>query len=393
MTRTAFKQKLRSELLALFRKQGFTVSREHLLQTRDYDKDEVRSIHLHSRQTRLLEEREFAGKWLPKVQRYLASGRDVAPARIDPYPVLVGQDEELAALFRIGCLWWSVPVSRGFGRRFRVLLLDRSNGKLIGLLGMTDPVFNLRTRDGWVGWDVRDREKRLSSVMDAYVLGAVPPYNSLLGAKLVAMLAASDYIRSVFSRKYGCVESQILRRSAERRLALITVTSALGRSSIYNRLRYDGVEIFRPVGFTEGYGHFHLANGTFDKLRHLLHLCGDKEAEKYKFGNGPNYRIRMARKALEYLQLSPELLRHGVRRAVYVAPLAENTPAFLRGEANRLRWYSRQFQEMAEYWRTRWLLPRASRDRSYEAFRSEQWVEITGIQDAKQMAHSGTART
>jgi hypothetical protein len=248
---------------------------------------------------------------------------------------------------------------------------------------MTDPVFNLRTRDAWIGWNVRDREKRLASVMDAYALGAVPPYNELLGAKLVALLASSDFIRGVFKRKYGNVKSLILKRKAENRLALVTVTSALGRSSIYNRLRYEDTDLFQAVGFTEGYGHFHLANGTFEKLRGLLESCGDEEINRCKFGNGPNYRIRVARRALKHLQLPTELLRHGIHRAVYVSPLAENTAAFLRGETERLHWYSRPFNQLAEHWRTRWLLPRASRDQSYAAFKKDEWLHITGLDGAR----------
>ncbi len=378
-SRSVLKQELRTELLALLRKQGFTVGRDRLLKGCDYEKEDVRAIHVHSRQLRLLEERTFTQRWFSRVAKYFASGSDVNPYDIDPYPVLVGQDEELAALFRIASLWWSVPVSRGFGRRFRILVFDRSNGKLFGLLGMTDPVFNLRTRDQWIGWTVRDREKRLASVMDAYVLGAVPPYNQLLGAKLIALLASSDHIRAVFKQKYGNVKSVILQRRAESRLALVTATSALGRSSIYNRLRYGGVDVFQLVGFTEGYGHFHLANGTFEKLRHLLQTCGDDEGDRYKFGNGPNYRIRVARRALEHLDLPPDLLRHGIHRAVYLSPLAENTAAFLRGEAERLRWYPRPFDEMVEHWRTRWLLPRKARDDSYSVFDKNQWKEIAGL--------------
>lgn len=375
----SFKEELRAELLTLFRKQGFTLGRDNLLKQREYEKRDVRAIHLHSREIRLLEERAFTERWFSKIQNYFASGCEVRPDRIDPYPVLVDEDEELAALFRTAALWWSVPVSRGFGRRFRVLVFDRANGKLLGLLGMTDPVFNLRTRDEWIGWGVRDREKRLACVMDAYVLGAVPPYNQLLGAKLMALLASSDYIRSVFKQRYGNVRSVILRRKAEKRLALVTVTSALGRSSIYNRLRYDGTDVFRLLGFTQGYGHFHLANGTFEKFRHLLRICGDDEIDRYKFGSGPNYRIRVARKALEHLDLPSDLLRHGIHRAVYVAPLAENSEAFLRGDAERLRWYKRPFDQMAEHWRTRWLIPRAERDRSYLDFHKEEWTGITGL--------------
>jgi len=363
-------------VLRLLSKQGFRLGPDLLVKEGRYSKEDVRRIHSYSRRERLAEEAAFVRTNLPRIWKYFASGQDVDPGRIDPWPVLVEEDEELGALFRIASLWWSVPVSRGFGRRFRLLLLDRSNGKLVGLLGLTDPVFNLRVRDSWIGWTVKDREKRLSHVMDAYVLGAVPPYNQLLGAKLVALLAASDLVRKIFRDRYRGARSIIRRRRFDGRLALVTATGALGRSSIYNRVRLSGVEVFCPVGLTEGYGHFHVANGTYEKLREYLRSVGDDEVRRYRFGRGPNYRIRVIRTAFEYLQLPADLLRHGVKRAVYVAPLATNASAFLRGEGSRLRWYRRPFEDMVKMWRERWLMPRAARDRSYADFDRERWNEI-----------------
>lgn len=374
-----FRRKLRAELLALVEKQGFKIGPDHLLTQRSYGKKRIRAIHSLSREERLAEERPFVEKWFPRLSKYLASGSEVDPSQINPYPVLVQKNEELAALFRLATLWWSVPVSHGYGRRFRILIFDKWNNKLIGLLGLTDPVFNLRTRDNWIGWNVRTREKRLAHVMDAFVLGAVPPYNQLLGAKLVALLAASDFVRKIVKTRYGKAKSVILQRKFDGRLAMVTATSALGRSSIYNRLRHNEVEVFQPVGFTEGYGHFHLANGTFEKLRQYMKACRDREIGRYRFGSGPNYRMRVARKALEHLGLPPDMLRHGVKRAVYVAPLAANAAAFLRGEAKRLRWYDRPLGDIVAHWRERWLLPRASRDSSYQAFRSETWKKILGL--------------
>jgi hypothetical protein len=169
-----------------------------------------------------------------------------------------------------------------------------------------------------------------------------------------------------------------LKREFDGRLALVTATSALGRSSIYNRLKFDNMDVFQPVGFTEGYGHFHLANGTYANLREYLALLGDDEVNRFTFGSGPNYRIRVVRKALEYLDLPSGLLRHGIRRAVYVAPLAKNTSAFLRGDNKRLQWYGRPFHDVVEAWRERWLLPRASRDASYQRFDKESWKRIVG---------------
>src|SRR5439155_20045274 len=117
---------------------------------------------------------------------------------------------------------------------------------LLGLLGLTDPVFNLRDRDSWIGWTVEDRESRLRHVLDASVLGAVPPYNQLLGAKLIALVATRDFIRGIFRRRYRSTKSVIRRRRFDGRLAMVTATGALGKSSIYNRLRFGGKEVFQP---------------------------------------------------------------------------------------------------------------------------------------------------
>jgi uncharacterized protein DUF4338 len=220
------------------------------------------------------------------------------------------------------------------------------------------------------------REDMLAHVMDACVLGAVPPYNCLLGAKFVSLLAASDFTRQLFKQRYKKKKSIIRKRNFDGRLALVTTTSALGTSSILNRLRFGTVEVFQPVGFTEGYGHFHLANGTFEKIRAYLTSCKDREARRYKFGSGPNYRMRVVRRTLERLNLPAELLRHGIRRGVYVAPLARNAAEFLNGSASRLRWYQRPLGEIVKFWRERWLLPRAARDNSYLSFDASAWRKI-----------------
>jgi hypothetical protein len=377
-------KRLRRSLLMLLRKQGFKLNSEYQIRSHPSSKKTVRAIHRHFREDRLQDEANFIKEWYPKISHYFASGKDIDPQRVDPYPVPVDDNEEYAALFRIASLWWSIPVSKGYGRRFRILVFDRSNQKLFGLLALTDPVFNLRTRDEWIGWEVRTRENRLSHVMDACVLGAVPPYNSLLGAKFVSLLAVSDFVRQLFKRRYGSKNSIIRKKKFDGRLALVTTTSALGRSSILNRLRFDSVNVFQSVGFTEGYGHFHLANGTFEKIRAYLSRCRDEEVTRYKFGKGPNYRIRVVRRALERLNLPPELLRHGIRRGVYVAPLARNTAEFLNGCATRLSWYQRPLSDLVTFWRERWLLPRAARDNSYRAFDTEAWRRILGLKDSQQ---------
>src|SRR5437879_3375738 len=183
-------KKLRHSLLRLLKDQGFTLGRHCELKIGGSSKRRLRAIHSHFRKDRLEEEKNFVHKWYPRVSRYFASGADIDPQRIDPYPVLVDESEEYAALFRIASLWWSIPVSRGYGRRFRILIFDKSNGKLFGLLALTDPVFNLKTRDAWVGWGVRTRENMLAHVMDACVLA---PYLHTI-AYWVRNLSASSLL-------------------------------------------------------------------------------------------------------------------------------------------------------------------------------------------------------
>jgi Domain of unknown function (DUF4338) len=79
--------------------------------------------------------------------------------------------------------------------------LKRARDKLIGIIALTDPVFNLTVRDSLIGWSSKDRKQRLAFMLDAHVLGAVPPYNTLLGGKLVACLVRSTDVRDIFRAK------------------------------------------------------------------------------------------------------------------------------------------------------------------------------------------------
>lgn len=123
--------------------------------------------------------------------------------KISPVLERVSSGTWQSELFRLASLSWSVPVSNGFGRRLRYLVWDQANGKLMGLIAIGDPVFNLGVRDKFIGWNTNDRAARLVNLMDAYVLGAIPPYNALLGGKLIACLLRSRDIYDDFASAYG----------------------------------------------------------------------------------------------------------------------------------------------------------------------------------------------
>jgi hypothetical protein len=276
-------------------------------------------------------------------------------------------------------LLWSVPVSRGYGRRMRYLIRDLSNGKLVGLFALGDPVFNLKARDLDIGWSVRDRGDRLYHVLDAYVLGAVPPYSRLLAGKFVALAAVSDEVRSDFAKRYRGHITNISRKRRPASLVLVTTISALGRSSVYNRLRLsiDVDPVYRSVGYSGGWGHFHIGNSTFSLLRDWLRELGEPYADGHGYGEGPNWRLRTIRRALDLLGFNGDLLRHSISREVFAAPLASNYREFLRGDHKQPRYFQRPLQMLVDAFKERWMIPRSQRLNDWSAWtRRDTWEVI-----------------
>jgi hypothetical protein len=205
--------------------------------------------------------------------------------------------------------------------------------------------------------------------MDAYVVGAVPPYSLLIGGKLIAALMASSEVKQAYERKYIGSMGVISKRENRARLVLLTTTSALGRSSLYNRLSIPGGTNFLKIGTTRGFGHFHLSGKVFTALRDYLASIGHPYASGHQFGEGPNWKIRVIRAAFEELGIDGDsVLRHNVRREVYAVPVAKNYREILLGKQTRVRSSFLPTTEIADYCLKRWMLPRADRDKKYKRF-------------------------
>jgi hypothetical protein len=335
----------------------------------ELSKQRIRDLHAAHRQDVLEQNRPFIETYGPELARYFATGAQVDPTSIDPELVEVKADSLESRLFRFSCLLWSVPVSQGFGRRLRFLVRDRQNGCLIGLFAIGDPVFNLSARDDWIGWNHEDRCRRLIHVMDAYVVGALPPYSFLIGGKLVAALIGSEEVKEAYNRKYIGQQAIISKKENRARLVLMTTTSALGRSSIYNRLRIPGGPQFLRLGVTKGFGHFHLSGEIFESLRRYLEAAGHPYASGHRFGMGPNWKIRVVRAALDKLGIDGNaILRHGIEREVYAIPLATNWQEILLGNQKNVRSCVLPASEIADFCLRRWIVPRANRDKRYKRF-------------------------
>lgn len=325
------KRRLRRHLANL----GYSRGQNGELTVPGETKEVIRQLHSPQRREVVRAQTDFITKKLPKLQHYFASGSDVSVTGIRPRIERIYSDTWQADLFRLASLTWSVPVSSGFGRRLRFIVWDDSNGKLIGIFAIGDPVFNLSVRDNYIGWTGIDRADRLVNVMDAYVLGAVPPYNMLLGGKLVSCLIRSTEIYEEFAAAYGSSQGIISNKFKEARLLAVTTSSSMGRSSIYNRLKLSGVEYFKSLGYSGGWGHFHVPESLFADFRRYLREIGHPYADTHEYGDGPNWRIRTIRAAMSALGFRGDVLKHGIKREVFISLLAENSLKILKSGAGR----------------------------------------------------------
>jgi hypothetical protein len=270
---------------------------------------------------------------------------------------------------------WSVPVSEGYGRRIRFNVWDKNTEKLIGIFALGDAVFNLKVRDDFIGWQAEDRTKKLVNLMDAYILGSVPGYSNILGGKLIASLIKTREIADIFRGKYETSTGLISKNQKDPYLSYVSVTSALGRSSIYNRLKLHEDHIFSRIGMTSGWGHFHVSDEIFILLLEYLSSIDDEYAKTYKFGGGPNWKIRVIKKALSSLGISNTLMRHGYYREVFICEMAKNARGLVMG-TDSIPDYSglKSIKEQSQLAIERWVIPRSVRDKSYLDFKSADFL-------------------
>lgn len=367
--------RLKRKVRAHFRLLGFSKALDGTLIPPGLDKQAYRDVHSHQRNEKLNANRAWIERQAPKLVNFFASGEELDVPHIKPKIELVQSGTWQANLFRFASYYWQIPISEGYGRRIRFLVWDECHQKMMGLFALGDAVFNLRVRDELIGWDRHRRVDALVNLMDAYALGAVPPYNMLLGGKVVASLIRTKDVVKAFSEKYQDTVGVISQERKRAQLVAVTTSSALGRSSIYNRLRLNGVQIFESIGSTSGWGHFHISNELFEDLRSYLRDMGDDYPDSHEFGQGPNFRLRVVKRALGGLGIDPDVVRHGLTREVYFCPIATNAIPFLRGQHKRVRYGELpSVEETGAAALDRWIVPRSLRMPDFRSWRREHFL-------------------
>lgn len=306
--------------------------------------------------------KELASKFNPKFnykfEHFIAKKSEINVEKISPEIEFV-ETKYLKELFKSCLSFWSVPVSFGYGRRIKMIIWDKNNYKIIGIVGLCDPVIGLAVRDNYIGWNKEQRKERLYNCMTAYVLGALPPYNELLGGKLVALLTISREVVEYFKVKYSGKKTIISEKQKPAELILIDTMGAFGKSVIYNKLKG-----WKFIGYSKGYTHYHLtSNGFFEKISNFLIQNGKYEVfKRNRYGHGPNWKFRVINTALSLMEIkSEDVLLLGIQRGYYIAPLATNWKEYLTMQTNEVNYNIFTKEEQIEYWKERWLSKRLRR--------------------------------
>lgn len=234
---------------------------------------------------------------------------------------------------------WAMPPNEYVGRRLRILVFD--GDYLLGLVGLASCIWGLTARDKWVGWNLGQKTVRLNFIADAYVLGAVPPYNgNYRGSKLLAYLTASNEVRELWAAKYNSEP------------AAVVTTTLFGHSAVLNRVRHEGQTIWHKVGNTRGLGTMHFSLDTIRLAKELLEVID--VGVPSRLTSGPNWKLRLMRTAIEAVNLRAEdYLMHGYKRGVYVMEYAANSREYLRGETDSLELRQLSMADLVKSWTTK----------------------------------------
>ena len=328
----------------------------------NYEKPVIKAAMAYSRNEIIEANKSWIEKHLDLARSNLALGTDVLKSEICPR-IEVCETESQHNIFRIFRYFWSSPFSDYVGRRIRLLIRDDGikESPIIGIAALGSSIIHIPDRDKWIGWDKKTRSNRIIYMMDAYVIGAMPPYNHLLGGKLVSYILASNELREIYKNKYAHAKTIIKNREASD-LVLLMTTSLYGQnSSQYNRLKYGETLLYNPIGTTSGYGSLHISSQTFNSMLQLAEDNGCSISNR--FGDGPNWRMRVIRAACDVLSLDSDIiLKHSFQRGLFAVRLALNWRAFLNEESQTPIYRNIPLNRLVIHWRDRWFNMRKQND-------------------------------
>ena len=231
-----------------------------------------------------------------------------------------------------------------------------------------------------------------SRVVDLNVCGAIPPYNHLMGGKLVALLSGSQEMQVGYSKRYKTSVSEISSFIAAKpvyrptNLEVITTTSLYGK----NTVQYNGLNLttdkfvdmkcdlkWEKLGLTVGEGTFHLSNSTSTALREYGRQRSGYREVNNVFGEGTSPKLRNIRQSLLSLGFSPDrILKHKQERLFLGCVLNDKAKERLLDFKTTSASRKNSVDILAQCWKEKWVLKKIQKPGAIEDIKSESFERL-----------------
>jgi len=363
------KDQLRTAFIESLETQGFSVNGE--IVPISYKKSRFKKIQAHSKIEQFKLQRDFLVSATEDIEPFVRSGNEINPdtIRLELRAVEPASIEE--KIYRWwNIIWWSVPYQKAYGRQIRLLLWDTTHNAPFGIVGLQSPVLKMAVRDQYLKIPSESLDLVINKSMQAQRLGALPPYNKLLGGKMAAMSLVSNELRDLYKEKYRNSTTLIRERVIDADLLFLTTTSAFGRSSTYNRLKYNDEWIARSLGYTQGSGTFHVTQDLYGEL--LKFLKRRKIDVNTTFGYGASRKVKLIDQGFKLLNLN-KYHYHNLQREFFLFSAVRNLEQVIVDQAipDYQDW---SIAELQSYWKSRWALPRSLNDESWRGFNARNFI-------------------
>jgi hypothetical protein len=366
---------LRNKIINALESQGFYINPH--LRPKKNEKYTLRKIHKQKRNEQLKLHKNFLLTNFKEIKEFSIDGKEIEPEKIDLELIEVKPNSFESKLFLWwNLVWWSLPYDKPIGRQMRFILWDNYHNAPFGLIGLQSPPLASSVRDKYLELNNGNSEYWINQSMYGQRIGALPPYNELLGGKMVALSLTSNELRKSYAKKYENKKTLLKKRKIPNRLLFITTTSAFGKSSVYERIKYKEEIVSYFIGFTLGSGTFHLPQQLYEES--LLFLQQKGIDIKRGYGTGPSRKLKLVSIAFKHLKI-PTFTFHNIKRGYYFFPHAKNLRNVIHKNKRPL-WYNRPFKELLNFWIDRWCIPRSERTETWKQFDSNKFFRRVNLQ-------------
>lgn len=367
--------KLRNKILESLKSQGFHINPH--LKVKNNEKVTLRKVHKQKRLEQLKLHKKFLLENFDEIKKISVNGKELEPDKIKLSLIEIEPKSfESKLFFWWNLVWWSLPYDKPIGRQMRFILWDNYHNAPFGLIGLQSPPLASSVRDKYLELNNGNSEYWINQSMYGQRIGALPPYNELLGGKMVALSLTSNELRKAYAKKYDNKKTLLKKRKLPSRLLFITTTSAYGKSSVYERIKYNEEVVSYFIGFTMGSGTFHLSQKLYEEA--LLFLQQKEVNIKRGYGTGPSRKLKLVSMAFKHLKI-PTFTFHNIKRGYYFFPNVKNLQNVMRKNKRPL-WYNRPFEELSNFWKERWCIPRSERIDNWKNFDSDKFFKKTELQ-------------